>query len=324
MFIQERYQNMKQKNNTPMKYVTIIVACLIAGFSAQAQQAGYFNHHYLRPVMINAGATGFDGDHQILAGYKHLWSEFPDAPRSFTALYHGPLAENAGIGLQIISDQAGVNNLLHGQLNFAYRLNFDDAVIGFGLSAGIQNQKITDVQDDVLIDHSDVLLNEALDGYLLFDGSVGLYGEINKKFFFGISFPDLVKERITDISGDINLPEFDQFSYAFMAGYRFNVADYNFTIEPSVTVKDLRYSPFLVETYLKFAFLEEQLVGGVGYTIGDNSKASLLLGTRINQLRIYYSYDVSLGDFQTYNNGSHELTLVYHIPRKAKEAPATE
>ena len=151
----------------------------------------------------------------------------------------------------------------------------------------------------------------------------GVDGEVDERLFFGVSFPDLIKSRLTEISGDINLPEFDKFSYAFLLGYRFNVENYDFTIEPSITVKDLRYSPFLIDANVKFSFLDEQLVGGVGYTLGDNSRASLLLGTRVNQLRIYYSYDVSLGDFQQYNNGSHEITLVYRIPRK-NEVTAAE
>jgi type IX secretion system PorP/SprF family membrane protein len=288
-----------------------------------SQEAGYFGHTYLQPVLINPGATGFNEDHQIMAGYKHMWSDFPDAPRTFTALYHGGFADNIGLGFQLLSDQVGVSQLIHGQLNYAYRFAFDKTILSVGLSTGLQTYKITDTQNDPLLDPTDVLLNEAIDGYLLFDGSAGLYGEVDKRFFFGISFPNLVKNRLTDISGDsdINLPEFDKFSYAFLVGYRFNIQDYNFNIEPSLQVKDLRYSPFLIDANVKFSFLEEQLVGGIGYTLGDNSKASLLLGTRINQLHILYSYDVSLGDFQQYNNGSHELTLVYKIPHKSAPTP---
>ena len=78
--------------------------------------------------------------------------------------------------------------------------------------------------------------------------------------------------------------------------------------------------PFLIDLNLKFSFLDEQLVGGLGYTIGDDSKASLLLGTRIDRLRFYYSYDVNIGDFQNHNNGSHELTLVYNLPQKQPSA----
>ena len=311
------------KNNIhPYIFRFVLAVVLITGItkSGIAQEAGYFNHSYLQPILINPAATGFQGDHQIMAGYKHMWSDFPDAPRTFTALYNGSFAESIGLGFQLVSDRVGVGQLTHGQINYAYRFKMDNVVLSLGLSTGLETYKITDTQDDPLVDPTDILLNEAIDGYLLFDGSVGVYGEANEKLFFGVSFPNLVKNRLTEISGDINLPEFDEFNYAFLLGYRFDIANYDFTIEPSITVKDLRYSPFLIDANLKFSFIDEQLVGGVGYTIGDNSRASLLLGTRINQLRIYYSYDVSLGEFQQYNNGSHEITLVYRIPKKAPAA----
>jgi hypothetical protein len=131
---------------------------------------------------------------------------------------------------------------------------------------------------------------------------------------------------LTKIEGDINLPDFDLFSYAVLVGYRFNIKNYNFTVEPSLTVADLRYSPFLINGNLKFSFLEDQLVGGIGYAFGENdeSSASLLLGTRINALQIFYSYNVSLGGFQQYNNGSHELTLLYRIPGHTPAAAPSE
>jgi type IX secretion system PorP/SprF family membrane protein len=287
----------------------------------KAQEAGYFNHHYFQPVLINPGATGFDGDQQILGSYKLNFTDFEDAPRSFTALYHGSFADKIGLGLQLTSDRVGVAQVFEGQLNYAYRFGFDDAVISVGLSTGLQTFKIKDTQNDPLLDPNDELLNEAIDGYLVFDGSAGVYGEIDEKLFFGISFPNLIKNRLSDINGDVNLKDLESVSYAVLVGYTFNIKNYNFSVEPSLTVKNLRYSPFLVDANLKFSFLDEQLVGGLGYSIGDNSRAALLLGTRINALRLYYSYDVSLGDFQQYNNGSHEFTLVYRIPKKTVAEP---
>lgn len=282
--------------------------------TVQSQEAGYFNHQYLQPVLINPGATGFQGDHQILGAYRHNYSDFEGAPRSLTAMYHGSFADKIGLGVQLMSDNIGVANTFLGKLSYSYRFSFDDAVIGVGLSTGIQTFRIKDTQGDILIDPDDVLLNEGIDGYTLFDGSIGVYGEVDNALFFGVSFPNLIKNRLKEIEGDINLDTKDGLSYAVLLGYRFNVDNYNFTIEPSITVKDLRYSPFLVDANVKFSFLDEQLVGGIGYSIGENSRAALLLGTRINALRLYYSYDVSLGDFQQYNNGSHELAMVYRIP----------
>ena len=301
----------------------VLMTIILMGGSQNtyAQEAGYFNHYYLQPVLINPGATGFNGNHQFLAAYKLNYSDFPGAPRTFTALYHGSFADKVGLGIQVLSDHVGVSQLFLGQLNYSYRFTFNNAVIGVGLSTGLQNFKVTDVQNDPLIDPTDPLLNEAIDGYLLFDGSAGIYGEVDKKFIFGVSFPNVVKQRIAEISGDVHIDSLSNFPYAFHFGYRYEVKNYNFQIEPSITVKNLRYSPFLIDLNLKFSFLDEQLIGGLGYTIGDDSRASLLLGTRLDNLKFYYSYDVNLGDFQQYNNGSHELTLIYQLPSRA---PKTE
>lgn len=300
------------------KIIILLVAFVsfIGMKNTNAQEAGYFNHHYIQPVLLNPGATGFTGTHQVLAAYKHNYSDFSGAPRTFTALYHGSFADKVGLGIQLMTDKVGVSRLFHGQINYAYRFIFNDATISVGLSTGLQHFKVTDIAGDPFIDPTDELLNEAQDGYLLFDGSAGIYGEVENKFLFGLSFPNIVKQRIAEISGDVVIDDLKSFPFAVYMGYRHFVQGYNFTVEPSVTVRDLRYSPFLVDLNLKLSFLDEQLVGGLGYSIGDNSRAALLLGTRLNDLRFFYSYDVSLGDFQEFNNGSHELTLVYRLPNK--------
>ena len=292
---------------------------LVAG-SASAQEAGYFNHQYLEPVLINPGAAGFRGDQSFLGAYRHRWSGFPDAARTFTAMYNGSVADRLGLGVQLHSDRIGVANQTGVNLALAYLIDAGQARISVGLSAGMQQFRITGTNDDPLIDPTDPLLNEAIDGYWLFDGGAGVYGEIDSTWFFGVSFPNLIKNRLADIDGDINLPDFNEFGFSAMLGYRLHVESSNFFVEPSITIKNLRYTPFLVDANLKLSFLDERLVGGLGYTFGDNSRAALLLGTRVDDIRIYYSYDVSLGDFQQYNNGSHELTLVLRLPKRSSAA----
>lgn len=294
----------------------IAALLVLAAGALSAQEAGYFNHQYLQPILINPGAAGFTGDHQFLAGYRHRWSGFPGAPRTFTALYNGAVADRLGLSVQFLSDRIGAANQTGAQFSLAYQIDADRTKISFGLSAGMQEFRITGTNDDPLIDPTDELLNEAINGYWLFDGGAGVYAEIDSAWIFGVSFPNLIKNRVEDINGDINLPDLDEFGFSAMLGYRWYVESSNFFVEPSITVKDLRYSPFLVDANLKLSFMDEQLVGGVGYTFGDNSRAALLLGTRIDDLRIYYSYDVSLGDFQQFNNGSHEITLVLRLPKR--------
>ena len=90
-------------------------------------------------------------------------------------------------------------------------------------------------------------------------------------------------------------------------------------VEPSIAVKQIRRVPFHVDLNVKLSFLEEQLIAGVTYSVGEISRIGILLGTRIENLRLYYSYDTSFAEFQDHNNGSHELTIQYNLPRRAAE-----
>jgi len=281
-----------------------------------AQESGVFTHYYLNPVLINPGATGFENQHEFLLSYRNTSSGFEDSPKTFTLLYNGPVGDRMGLGGQILSDRIGKYRTFTGAANFAYKFGSDDFKFGAGLQTGFQQLRLDNLNDDKFIDDSDELLAEGLDGVTLFDASFGIYGEYDERLFFGLSFPNLVRTRITNISSDYEDPN-EEFNYVFLAGYRFDVEEHDFKIEPSIAIKNIRRVPFSVDLNLKLSFLDEQLVGGITYSVSEMSRFGLLLGTRIDRLRIFYSYDVGFGDFQEYNNGSHEITIHYLLARKS-------
>ncbi len=303
-----------------MRSIIVAIIFLGAGLSLQAQESGVYTQYYLNPILLNPGATGHSGNHEFLFNYRNKWAGFDGAPRDFTFIYHGPVGDRIGIGGELFAEKIGRFRSFQGTLNYAYRIVSSDYNIGIGLSTGIQQLRLSNEQDP-FVDNTDQLLNEALDGVILFDASFGIYGEYDKSFFFGLSFPNLIRSRLADIQGDIADPN-NEFNYAALLGYRFNVKNYNFTVEPSIAIKNIRRVPFHVDVNLKLSFLDEQLVGGITYSIGQESRFGVLLGTRINNLRLFYGYDISFGEFQNFNNGSHELTLQYTLPRTP--APSTD
>ena len=298
---------------------TIGIVTLMCG-AGFGQEAGVFTHYHLNPVLINPGATGFEGQHEFLFNYRNKWAAFEGAPNTFTFLYNGQVGERLGIGGQLLTEQIGKLRSFQAQANYAYQFTADAFNIGIGLSTGINQLRLASVSDDPFIDDTDQLLNEALDGVTLFDASFGIYGEYDESFFFGLSFPNLVRTRLAEIQGDIDDPN-SEFNYAFLFGYRFDVEKHNFTVEPSIAVKNVRRVPFHVDVNLKVSFLEEQLVGGITYSLGEENRFGVLIGTRVDRMRFFYSYDVGFGEFQNYNNGSHELTINYLLPRKAEASP---
>jgi len=283
---------------------------------ATAQETGIFTHYYLNPVLINPGATGFEDSHEFIFDYRNKSAGFDGSPRTFTLLYNGPVGDGLGVGGQLLTDRIGAHRSFMGAVNFAYRFSSDEWKFGAGLQAGFQQVRLDDVNDDPFLDDSDPLLNEALDGVTLFDGSVGFHAEYDSAAFFGISFPNLIRTRLTSISGDYEDPN-EEFNFIFYGGYRFHIEEHDFYVEPSLAVKNIRRVPFMVDINVKLSFLDDQLVGGLTYGVGEMSRFGMLLGTRIGDLRLYYSYDVGFGDFQEYNNGSHEFTVHYLLARKA-------
>jgi hypothetical protein len=85
-----------------------------------------------------------------------------------------------------------------------------------------------------------------------------------------------VRSRLADIQGGIDDPN-EEFNYAALIGYRFKINNYNFTVEPSLAVKNIRRVPFHVDLNLKLSFLDEQLVGGVTYSVGEQGRVGILL-----------------------------------------------
>lgn len=287
---------------------------------SSAQESGVYTQYHLNPVFLNPGATGQSGEHEFLFNYRNKWASFDGAPRNFTFMYHGGIGQRVGIGGQLFAEQIGRYRSFQGTASYAYRIQSGAHDIGIGLSTGIQQLRLSS-EFDPFLDETDELLNEALDGVIMFDASFGIYGEYDDAFFFGLSFPNLVRTRLADIQGDVE-DETDEFNFAALLGYRFDVSGYNFTVEPSIAVKNIRRVPFHIDLNLVLSFLEEQLVGGITYSISEDeeSRFGVLLGTRIDALRIFYGYDVNLGDFQDFNNGSHELTMRYTLARQ----PASE
>ena len=83
--------------------------------------------------------------------------------------------------------------------------------------------------------------------------------------------------------------------------------------EPSVFVKQLNNVPFHVDINLLARFADDKFRGGATYTVGADEKVGFIVGTRFNTLSFNYGYNVSRNEFQTFNNGSHELSVRFDI-----------
>jgi len=275
--------------------------------SAQAQERyfderGVYTQHFLYPSLINPGAVGM-GDQQVMVNYRNSWADFDDSPRTMTIAYNGPVGNRLGFGAQLLRDSYGSLGTTKGQMGLSYNIDSPTNQIGFGLSAEYIQHGITGGLSTV--DASDELILRRLDGTQFFDVSFGIYGLYEGKLIYGISFPSLISSRLTEVGSDAGR----DLGYIVQLGYKLESPTTGITLTPTMVLKTLMNTPTHVDLNATFGFLDDKLIGGVGYTLGGESRLGFLIGTKVEKLQLNYSYSVSSHEFQQYNNGGHELSL---------------
>lgn len=282
-----------------------------------------YSHHFLSPILVNPGASGFENYQELLFNYRNSWATFPGSPRTVTFSYNGPVGNRIGIGGLIVSDKFGALETTKGQISAAYAIESPTNKVSFGLSAEYIQHRLSGSEfDNELVDENDVQIINRLDGSQFFDVSFGLYGLYDNKIIYGLTLPTLVSSRLSDgVDGSGSR----EFGFIANLGYRMPIDGYDVIIEPSVFIKQLMLVPFHADLNLKMQFLEEKLTGGVSYTLGADEKFGFLIGTKLQTFEFLYSYNISMNSFQSYNNGSHEFSLKFNIsPVKSEVIEVTQ
>jgi len=296
-----------------MKKILLLLSGLAFLQLAYAQDEAIFGHYNITPILVNPSAAGFNETHDLQVNARAQWSGFADAPKTYAAQYNGPLGDNFAIGVGVLSESAAQMQRLRAHLNYAFRFQVSETV---KLSAGFQTeyQEITlnnEVSNNPIIDLSDETVMRFLNGEGSFDAALSFFSSFNENTKVGLTFTDLVSVS-TSTSDESILKH-----YMFFASHRFVTDDNNFSFEPSLLIRNVRDVPSQVDINFKAGFLQEQLVTGLSYrSLGS---LGLLLGTKLSNFQLFYSYDLFFQNFQQYNDGSHEVSLLISLERKNKE-----
>lgn len=302
-----------------MKKILLLISCLYFLQSASAQDEAIFSHYTINPVMINPAAAGFTETQSIFGSLRASWSGFPGAPKTYGVVYNGPIGKTFGLGAGLYAESAAQMTRLRGILNYAFRFSIkEDIKLAAGFSTEFQQMQLNnEVFGNDFFEAGDNLIEDAVNGLNIFDASAGVYGTYLENTFFGFSFANLVRSRLDDIGGSTS-NSFFQF-YTFLVGHRIEIEELNFTLEPSIMVRQIRDVPRQFDINVKAGFLQDQLITGLSYRGLEGSEGALgiLLGTRLSSLEVYYTFDISFLEFQQYNAGSHEITLAFRLKKKS-------
>ncbi len=314
---------MNISNYTIMKYFLSTIFCVVLLGTINAQDESIFIHYHINPVLINPAAAGFDQGHELFINARGQFTGFDGdgSPNSYAISYNGRVAETFGLGALVFREEIASLTRTRVQLNYAFQFNkFDNFKLGLGFSTEFESIRVpSSYLENPLVDIDDVLLSESIDGRNFFDASVGAWGVIKENTFIGLTIPNLISQRLDNI--DPNSPETSRY-YLLTGGHAFPVEGFNFILEPSILIRKARDTPFGVDFTVKAKYLEEKIIAGLTYRSGTGGNVALLLGSRLDAFRIFYSYDFSFQRFQRYNSGSHELTLSLEFGKTEKDKSA--
>lgn len=303
------------------KIVLFVIGLFLISLSVEAQEQSALTHYHVNPVLINPAAAGVSGNQQIFLNARTQWTSFPGAPKTYALTYDGPFGKTFGLGATIYSEQISYINRFRASINYAFRYDLDKLKVGFGFSTEFSQKKLdNEIMNDLNTDLSDDVIEDGLAGINQFDATLGFYGMYNEQTFFGIAFPNIIMARLDGNTGSID--DEPEGYYLFNMGHRFKSEAYGFTIEPSLLLRKARNVPFQADINLKGYFLEDKLIGGVSYRGGSRGALGILIGTKLTNFGLYYSFDVSFQEFQQYSNGAHEVTISFSLPRKSTPPPA--
>lgn len=316
------------------KLILLLLISMMAVGVSTAQNQTFFSHYQVAPIIANPAFAGFNLESQVLFNARAQWTGFPDAPQSIGAQFHTNLGETFGIGVAAFSESAARLTRSEAKLNFAFRIplsDFNKNTLSIGLSTAFQQQSIgSNTLFENFYQLGDNIIEGAANGRNIFDASFGLFGRFHltpneQEFLYaGLTLTNLVQARLDDISN--NQPTTTEEGgflqhYLFMAGYRFIPGgDANtFYIEPSLMLRQIPNAPFQADINVRAGFGGDVLVAGLSYR--STRAIGVLLGTdfgnvnnnrnRNSGLKLFYTFDLSTQEFQSYNSGSHEITLAF-------------
>ncbi len=290
------------------KFLITIVIVLCCGRNINAQFHPQQSLYTYNPLPINGAAAGKDNALNVVLSHRTMWKGISGAPKTQYVALNMPLKkENFAVGLQIMNDKIGVSQRIGVFVTGAYRLQLSkEGKLAFGITGGLfsNNNRWSDVvttyEGDRVFDSGDM-------SYMTPNAGASVFYH-DKKMFAGFSVPHLLTETYAGSGRYKATHEFSNYNYHLMSGRLFSISNKMY-VKPSVLMKYHARSGMQLDLTSAFG---NKSIGEVGITIRPKQSMVMFLQAKVNgQLSIAYSYDHLLGTLSKYDNGTHEVALMY-------------
>lgn len=303
-----------KKYNAFMKNIKsiFILTLLLTTITLFGQQDPQYSQYTYNMNVINPAYAGSKGVLSLGFMGRSQWVGIEGAPKTLTVSAHSPIGKSVGLGLSVIADRIGPVRETNLNADISYTIiTSEEGRLAFGIKAGFTSLQVSTLLSNVP-DPLNVPISKTTPNI-----GAGMYYYTNK-FYAGFSIPSFLETRYLEKSGGIVSTASEKMHYFFTSGYVFDIYD-NLKLKPSTMIRATNGSPLSVDLSGNLLW-EEKFELGISYRL--DKSFSGMVGFLINDdMRIGYSYDMSVSNIGNFNSGSHELMLLINFNKRNLKSP---
>jgi type IX secretion system PorP/SprF family membrane protein len=311
------------------------VSGLLAAFALTAQDA-QFSQFYAVPTFVSPAFAGTGLQTRMGLAVRDQWPAFPGAfVSSNFAIDHYMPGVNSGVGLLVSHDRAGSGALRYSSVTgqYAYEIELKRKVfLRPALQIGWANHAV---------DYSKLVFGDQLAR----GGSVGTYEYLNgtsinyadfgggllyftPKYWLGAAFHHLNRPNQSLLGNEARMPV----KFSMHGGWRTTfrtpiikehpqnlVLAFNYRAQEKYDQLDLggyfERAPFYAGLWYRGIPLLKRYAPG----FANRDALAFLGGVIVNDLRIGYSYDLTVSRLAGQSGGAHEITLGYEMASRGRK-----
>lgn len=306
-----------------------------------AAQDAQLTQFYATPTYVNPAFAGTGLQTRFGLVARDQWPAIPGAfiTANF-AIDHNLSGMNSGLGLMVHHDRAGSGALRYSSVTgqYAYEIQLKRKVF---LRPALQIGWVQHAVDYSRLVFGDQLARGGTVGtYEVMDGTSVGYADIGSgllfftpKLWLGAALHHMNKPNQSLLLNEAQVP----MKFSMHGGYRITIRTPVIRKNPESFVFAFNYKAQqkFDQLDLGMYFEREPIFFGLWYRglplfkryapgYANNDAVALLVGTIIEDMRIGYSYDVTISRLAANSGGAHEITIGYEIASRQRKRAASK
>lgn len=275
---------------------------------AHGQQTPHHTQYVYHTQLFNPAYVGSKDNLSLTLSSRLQWIGIDGAPETHTMSIHNKIKEKSiGLGVSFILDRIGPIEQKHINIDASYTIDpSEETKLAFGLKLGGEILTIN-LSRGHIQNGSDPLI-EPLNSKFTPKLGAGAFW-YSKYWYLGFSVMNLLHTKHFD--GEVT----DRPHYFLLGGYVFDI-NKKVKFKPAFLTKIVGGAPISINISANLMVNKKTTVG-LSYNNGQSLSA--VISTELNSVfSIGYSYDYSLKSLNQFNDGSHEIVLMYRFTKSHK------